>query len=56
VLAGSKAGAAQIYAVSLMAIDPDNIEEKACLAALATRLKLVPPLVDRLHAQASKLA
>ena len=55
-LAGSEAEAAQIYAVSLLAIDPDNIEEKAYLAALATRLKLDPGLVDRLHAQASRLA
>jgi uncharacterized membrane protein YebE (DUF533 family) len=54
-LAGSEAEAAQIYAVSLLAIDPDNIEEKAYLAALATRLKLDPGLVERLHAQASKL-
>jgi uncharacterized membrane protein YebE (DUF533 family) len=54
-LAGSEAEAAQIYAVSLLAIDPDNIEEKAYLAALATRLKLEPGLVQRLHAQASTL-
>lgn len=54
-LAESEAEAAQIYAVSLLAIDADNIEEKAYLAALATRLKLDPGLVDRLHAQASRL-
>jgi uncharacterized membrane protein YebE (DUF533 family) len=54
-LAGSEAEAAQIYAVSLLAIDPDNVEEKAYLASLATRLKLDPGLVERLHAQAAKL-
>jgi uncharacterized membrane protein YebE (DUF533 family) len=54
-LAGSEAEATQIYAVSLLAIDPDNEEEKAYLAALATRLKLAPALVDSLHAQAARL-
>jgi uncharacterized membrane protein YebE (DUF533 family) len=55
-LAGSEAEAAQIYAISLLAIDPDNDEEKAYLAALARRLGLEPALVDRLHAQADQLA
>ena len=54
-LAGSEAEATQIYAISLLAIDPDNVEEKAYLAALATRLKLAPALVESLHAQAAKL-
>jgi uncharacterized membrane protein YebE (DUF533 family) len=54
-LAGSEAEATQIYAVSLLAIDPDNEEEKAYLAALARRLNLDPSLVDSLHAQAAKL-
>jgi uncharacterized membrane protein YebE (DUF533 family) len=55
-LAGSDAEATQIYAVSLLAIDPDNADEKAYLAALARRLNLDPALVDSLHAQAAKLA
>jgi uncharacterized membrane protein YebE (DUF533 family) len=55
-LAGSDAEATQIYAVSLLAIDPDNAEEKAYLAALSRRLNLDPALVDSLHAQAAKLA
>ena len=54
-LAGSEAEATQIYAVSLLAIDPDNAEEKAYLAALARRLNLAPSLVDSLHAQAANL-
>jgi uncharacterized membrane protein YebE (DUF533 family) len=54
-LAGSEAEATQIYAVSLLAIDPDNADEKAYLAALARRLNLDPSLVDSLHAQAEKL-
>lgn len=54
-LAGSEAEATQIYAVSLLAIDPDNAEETAYLAALARRLNLAPALVDSLHAQAAKL-
>ncbi|MCX7288809.1 MAG: tellurite resistance TerB family protein [Rhodobacterales bacterium] len=55
-LAGSDAEATQIYAVSLLAIDPDNADETAYLAALARRLNLAPALVDSLHAQAAKLA
>ncbi len=54
-LAVSEAEATQIYAVSLLAIDPDNAEETAYLAALARRLNLAPALVDSLHAQAAKL-
>jgi 5-oxoprolinase (ATP-hydrolysing) len=55
-LAGSEAEATQIYAVSLLAIDPDNAEETAYLAALARRLNLDAALVDSLHAEAAKLA
>jgi uncharacterized membrane protein YebE (DUF533 family) len=54
-LAGSEAEATQIYAVSLLAIDPDNEDETAYLAALARRLNLDPSLVDSLHAEAAKL-
>lgn len=54
-LAASKAEATQIYAISLLAIDPDNEQEKAYLAALATRLKLAPALVANLQAQAARL-
>lgn len=55
-MAGSEAEATQIYAVSLLAIDPDNADEQAYLAALARRLNLDPSLVESLHAQAEKLA
>lgn len=54
-LAGSEAEAAQIYAASLLAVDPDSASEKVYLAQLATRLGLDPALVERLHAQAAKL-
>ncbi len=42
--------AAEIYAASLIAIDPDRPSEKGYLANLAARLKLEPALVDHLHA------
>lgn len=43
--------AAEIYAASLLAIDPEGPAERGYLAMLAARLKLDPKLVDHLHAQ-----
>ena len=42
--------AAEIYAASLIAIDPSGPAEKSYLANLAARLKLEPALVDHIHA------
>lgn len=54
-LARTEAEAAQLYAVSLLAVDPDTEAEKAYLATLATALKLDQGLVERLHAEAARL-
>lgn len=54
-LAKTEAEAAQIYAASLLAVDPEGAAEKGYLAMLAARLKLDPALVARLHEQAAKL-
>jgi len=43
--------AAEIYLVSLMAIDVDTVEERSYLAMLAARMGLPGELVDELHAQ-----
>ena len=43
---------AEIYAASLLAIDPSGAAEQAYLALLAARLKLDPGLVEHLHASA----
>lgn len=45
--------AAEIYAASLLAIDPEGAAEKGYLAMLAARLNLDPDLVAHLHANAS---
>ena len=45
--------AAEIYAASLLAIDPDGAAERGYLAMLAVRLKLDPALVQHLHARAA---
>jgi len=42
--------AAEIYAASLLAVDPDTPAERAYLSLLAERLGLEPALVDHLHA------
>jgi len=42
--------AAEIYAASLIAVDPSGAAEKGYLSMLAARLKLDPALVDHLHA------
>lgn len=44
--------AAEVYAASLVAIDPDHPAEKAYLQMLAARLNLDPSLVAELHAAA----
>lgn len=54
-LAKTEAEAAQIYAASLLAVDPEGAAEKGYLAMLAARLKLDPALIARLHEQAAKL-
>lgn len=54
-LAQDEAEAAQIYAASLLSVDPDGAAEKGYLAMLAARLRLDPALVARLHDQAARL-
>lgn len=55
-LATGEEQAAEIYAASLLAINPDGAAEKGYLAMLAARLKLDAGLVDHLHARARALA
>lgn len=55
-LARSEEEATQIYAASLLVVDPDAPAEKGYLAMLAARLNLDPGLVDHLHAKAAQLA
>lgn len=47
--------AAEIYAASLLSIDPNGAAEKGYLAMLAARLQLDPQLVAHLHANADQL-
>ncbi|MBL4916093.1 tellurite resistance TerB family protein [Szabonella alba] len=47
--------AAEIYAASLLVVDPDAPAEKGYLAMLAARLQLEPGLVEHLHAKAAAL-
>lgn len=54
-LAQSEAEASQIYAASLLAVDPEGLAEKGYLAMLAARLKLDAGLVQHLHANAAAL-
>lgn len=54
-LAHGEEQAAEIYAASLLAIDPDGAAEKGYLAMLAARLRLDPGLVDHLNARARAL-
>lgn len=42
--------AAEIYAASLLAIDPDGAAERGYLAMLAAQMRLEPALVEHLHA------
>jgi uncharacterized membrane protein YebE (DUF533 family) len=55
-LATSEEEAVEVYAVSLLAVDPEGAAEKGYLAMLAARLKLDPGLVAHLHAKAASLA
>lgn len=45
----------QLYAASLLVVDPDGAAEKAYLAALADKLGLAADLVAHLHAKAATL-
>jgi uncharacterized membrane protein YebE (DUF533 family) len=51
-LARNPAEAAQIYAASLLAVDPNGPAEKGYLAMLAARLELDAGLIAHLHANA----
>lgn len=55
-LAESEEQATEIYAASLLAIDPDGAAEKGYLAMLAARLRLDPGLVEHLNARARTLS
>jgi uncharacterized membrane protein YebE (DUF533 family) len=55
-LAQNQAEAAEIYAASLLVIDPEAPAEKGYLAMLAARLNLDPGLVAHLHAKTAALA
>ncbi len=46
--------AAEIYAASLLAIDPSGPAERGYLGLLAARLKLEPALVEQLHASVTE--
>jgi uncharacterized membrane protein YebE (DUF533 family) len=54
-LAQNEAEASQIYAASLLAVDPEGLAEKGYLAMLAARLNLDAGLVEHLHANALAL-
>jgi uncharacterized membrane protein YebE (DUF533 family) len=54
-MAGSPEEAAEIYAASLLVIDPEAPAERGYLAMLAARLRLEPKLVEHLHANAQAL-
>ncbi len=54
-LAQTEAEASQIYAASLLAVDPEGMAEKGYLSMLAARLKLDAGLVQHLHAHALAL-
>ena len=53
--AGSEEEAMEIYAASLLTVDPEGPAEKGYLAMLAARLGLDPGLVAHLHAKAATL-
>lgn len=55
-LALTREQGAEIYAASLLAINPEGAAEKGYLALLAARLGLDPGLVDHLNARARALA
>ncbi|MBO6675358.1 MAG: DUF533 domain-containing protein [Rhizobiales bacterium] len=53
--ASSEEHKVEIYAASLIAVDPEGPAEKGYLAMLAARLGLDPKLVEHLHANADRL-
>ena len=55
-LARTEEEAAELYAASLLVIDPDGPAEKGYLALLAARLNLPAGLVDHLHAKVAQLS
>ncbi len=54
-LASQPEDGAQLYAASLLVVDPNGSAEKAYLAALADKLGLATDLVGHLHAKAASL-
>lgn len=54
-LATSPEEAAEVYAASLLVVDPEAPAEKGYLAMLAARLGLDPKLVEHLHMRAASL-
>ena len=54
-LARSQEEATEIYAASLLTVDPDGAAERGYLAMLAARLNLPADLVAHLHARAASL-
>ncbi|MFK7792686.1 MAG: tellurite resistance TerB family protein [Devosiaceae bacterium] len=54
-LATSEEHKVEVYAASLIAVDPEGPAEKGYLAMLAARLGLDPKLVEHLHANADRL-
>jgi uncharacterized membrane protein YebE (DUF533 family) len=55
-LAQSDAQAEEIYAASLLVVDPQVRAEKSYLAMLAARLNLDPGVDAHLHARAKSIA
>lgn len=54
-LATTEEEATEVYAASVMAVDPEGAVEKGYLALLAARLRLDPGLVSHIHAKAGAL-
>ncbi|MDT8854635.1 tellurite resistance TerB family protein [Paracoccaceae bacterium Fryx2] len=54
-LARTPEEAAEVYAASLLVVDPEAPAERGYLAMLAARLQLEPGLVEHLHARAAAL-
>lgn len=55
-LARTPEEAAEVYAASLLVVDPEAPAERGYLALLAARLGIDPALVDHLHARAASVA
>lgn len=52
----SQEQAAEIWLASRLAIDPDDVREKAYMSALAAKLRLPPELLNQLEQQASAVS